>query len=224
MKNNHQVMVSPFEIKDCALIAKATGKKAQNLRELKEYLRNIGEDSIYYHFWGSLLRPRFDDPEYHNDFAIWAANSLHDKILAERLAVIDPTELHNLNQLRMEIIEIIEERLDEVDYPLWSKRDAQFEFICSQIVIFNTNKTLSKPMDFVEAIPAMSVGSIFYHFIDSRKRLADTIDDFQNWLVPFGKEYLELRFKISQIDPYFSSLTKIREELTVVFRNYFLGE
>lgn len=224
MKNNHRVKAPPFEIKDCALIAKATGKKAQNLRELKEYLRNIGEDSIYYHFWGNLLRPRFDDLEYHNDFAIWAANSLHDKILAERLAVIDPAELHDLDQLRNEIIEIIDERLDEVDYPLWSKRDSQFEFICSQIVIFNTKKTLSKPIDFVEAIPVMTVGSIFYHFIDSRKRFDDSIDDFQNWLMPFGEKYAELRFKISQIDPYFSSLTKTREELMVVFRDYFQGE
>lgn len=224
MIKNNQTNILPFEIKDCALIAKATGKRAQNLRELKDLLSIISLDSIYYHFWGTLLRPRFDDPEYHNDFAIWAENSLHDNVLAERLAVIDPTEFQNMDLLRTEIIEIIEERLDEIDYPLWTKRDMQFEFICSQIVIFNTNKTISKPIDFVTAIPQMSVGSIFYHFIDSRKRLSDAIDDFQNWLIGFGEKYLKLRQKINEIDPYFSSLTKIREELAIVFRNYFRGE
>lgn len=224
MIKNNQTYILPFEIKDCALIAKATGKRAQNLRELKDFLSIISLDSIYYHFWGTLLRPRFDDPEYHNDFAIWAENSLHDNMLAERLAVIDPTEFQNMDQLRTEIIEIIEERLDEIDYPLWTKRDMQFEFICSQIIIFNTNKTILKPIDFVTAIPQMSVGSIFYHFIDSRKRLYNSIDDFQNWLISFGEKYYELRLKINEIDPYFSTLTKIREELAIVFRNFFKGD
>lgn len=224
MIKNNQTNILPFEIKDCALIAKATGKRAQNLKELKDFLSIISLDSIYYHFWGTLLRPRFDDPEYHNDFAIWAENSLHDNVLAERLAVIDPTEFQDMDQLRTEVIEIIEERLDEIDYPVWTKRDMQFEFICSQIVIFNTNKTISKPIDFVAAIPRISVGSIFYHFIDSRKRLSNAIDDFQNWLLGFGEKYYELCLKINEIDPYFSSLTKIREELTIVFRNYFQGE
>jgi len=217
MANN----INPFEIKDCALIAIATGKRAQNLRELKEYLNTIGTDSIYYHFWGSSLRPRFDDPEYHNDFAIWAAHSLHDKFLAERLAVIDPTEFSELNDLRAEIIEIIEERLDEVDYPLWSKRDQQFEFIRSQIVIFNTERKVYSPEDFQKVVPEMSVGSIFYHFIDSRRRLSSSIDDFQNWLLNYGNDYEDLCLQIREIDPYFSTLSKLRSELAQLFTDYF---
>ena len=213
--------VSPFEIKDCALIALATGKRAQNLRELREYLNTINSDSIYYHFWGTLLRPRFDDPEYHNDFSIWAAHDLHDKILAERLAIIDPTEYRSLDDLRFEIIEVIEERLDEVDYPIWAKRGAQFEFISSQIVIFNTNQTIAEPKEFVPVLPQMSVGSIFYHFIDSRRRTLDTTDDFQNWLANFGTKYALLIQQIREIDPYFSPLTELRIELTKVFKNYF---
>jgi hypothetical protein len=70
----------------------------------------------------------------------------------------------------------------------------------------------------------MSVGSIFYHFIDSRKRLSNAIDDFQNWLIGFGEKYHELRLKINEIDPYFSTLTKIREQIAIVFRNHFQGE
>ncbi|MBN2762670.1 MAG: hypothetical protein JXR41_06240, partial [Bacteroidales bacterium] len=63
---------------DCALIAIATGEKAQNLRELGDKLRHIHPGCIHYHFWGNLLRPQFDDPEYQNDFAVWASHSLHD--------------------------------------------------------------------------------------------------------------------------------------------------
>ena len=217
------MQVSPFEIKDCALIAIATGKKAQNLRELKEQLTTIPPDSLHYHFWGSLLRPRFDDPVYHNDFAIWAAQHLHDEILAERLAVIDPKEYKSIEELRHELIDTIEDRLDEVDYPLWSNRDRQFEFIRSQIVIFNTHHTVLQPADFMSLFPKMSVGSIFYHFVDARRRTPHGIDDFRNWILNFGAKYHILCKMIAEIDPYFSSLVELREQLHQVFQEFFRG-
>jgi septum formation topological specificity factor MinE len=212
---------NPFYLKDCALIALATGKRAQNLRELREHLRDIESNSIYYHFWGGLLRPRFDNPEYHNDFAIWAANSIHNKILAERLAIIDPVTFKTLDDLREELIDVIEEYLNENEFPTWSKRDDQFEFIRFQLVIFNTKIIVEKPQDLVGILPNMSVGSIFFHFIDGRRRNSDSLDDFQKWLSNYGEKFNGLRKGIQKIDPYFSSLSRLRKELTEVFNVYF---
>jgi hypothetical protein len=223
MKTNRPKL-EPFYIKDCALIAIATGKRAQNLRELIEHLRSIDQKSIYYHFWGGLLRPRFDDPEYHNDFGIWVAHSLHNKILAERLAVIDPVEFDTLEDLRNELIEIIDESLDETEFPAWAKRDDQFEFMEYQIVVFNTKNSVQHPVNFVTVLPKISVGSIFYHFIDGRRRNPNMVDDFQNWLTSFGDKYTELIYMIGEIDPYFTSLKKLREELADVFNNYFQNQ
>jgi len=146
--------LSTFAIKDCALIAIATGKKAQNLRELREHLRQIEPGSIYYHFWGGLLRPRFDDPEYHNDFASWIVHSLHNKVLAERLAVINPSAYESMEALRNELIETIEESLDETEFPIWAERDAQFEFIRYQIVIFDTKLSVNNPKILLILYPA----------------------------------------------------------------------
>ena len=112
----------PLYIKDCTLIALATGKRAQNLRELREHLRGIPTNCIYYHFWGGLLRPRFDDPEYHNDFAIWAAHSIHNKMLAERLAVIDPVAFRSLEDLRLELLDVIEESWMKPSFQSGQKR------------------------------------------------------------------------------------------------------
>ncbi len=213
--------VEPFAIKDSALMAIATGKRAQNLREFAELLRDVSPDSIYYHFWGGLLRPRFDNPEYHNDFAIWAANSLHDKILAERLAVIDPTDFDDLEGLRHELVDVIEEFLDENDIPLWAKRDDQFEFIRSQIVVFDTRKVVEEPAGFPSVLPTVSLGTIFYHFIDARQRNQDAVDDFRNWLMGYGAKYDALCERIKGIDPYFAPLSGLRDELTNVFTEYF---
>ena len=57
-------MADPFAVKDCALIAISTGTHAQNLRELRDRLETVHPGCIYYHFWGGLLRPQFDEPEY----------------------------------------------------------------------------------------------------------------------------------------------------------------
>lgn len=220
-QNNSKVNL--FAIKDCTLIAIATGKRAGNLRELRALLGDIDLGSIYYHFWGGLLRPRFDDPEYHNDFAIWVRHALHDKVLAEKLSLIDPTNYPDLEGLRQEILEIIEERLDEIDYSPNAPRDHQFEFIRSQIVIFDTKNTVTSPKDFVKVLPHMSVGSIFFHFIDARRRNSESIDDFSNWLKNFKNKYDDLCEMIKEIDPYFLSLTEMRIELTETFQTFFEG-
>jgi hypothetical protein len=209
-----------FEIKDCALIAIATGQRAQNLRELINLLQRIDLNSIYYHFWGGLLRPRFDNPEYHNDFAIWVAHSLHNKTLAERLALIDPAKYDSMSRLRDEIIDIIEEDLDETEYPVWSKRDDQFEFISSKLVVFNTNVSIKNPLEMADLLSNMSLGSIFFHFIDGRRRNENEMDDFRKWLMQFDDRHKELIEHIEVIDPYFSSLAELRTHLTEAFKNY----
>jgi hypothetical protein len=210
-----------FYVMDCSLVAIATGKKALNLRELREGLVDIHPGSIYYHFWGGLLRPSFDDPQFHNDFAVWSHYSLHDDALAERLAVIDPTNFPSLELLRQELIEIIEERLEELERPAWVARDLQFHFRRSQIVVFDTNKRIERPEDLQAAIPKMPVGCIFYHFIDARRRHPGGLDDFRAWLAGFGETYEELSGLLASVDPYFVSLTELRGQLDEVFQKYF---
>ena len=129
-----------------------------------------------------------------------------------------------MEDLRNELTEIMEERLDEVEFPLYSRRENQFEFIRSQIVIFQTRQQASKPSDFVKLLPRFSVGSIFYHFIDARRRTDNNLDDFQNWLHLYGDKYNDLCGLIAEIDPYFSSLTRLRDQLADVFQKYFKGE
>jgi hypothetical protein len=168
-----------FAVKDCALIALATGTRAQTLRGLHDNLLDCHPGSIYYHFWGGLLYSRFEQREYNNDFAAWATHALHDKILAERLGVLDPTAFGDIEDLRRELIDILEQRLDEREYPVWAHPDQQFEFLRSQIVVFDTGKRLVRPEELTALLPQFSAGSIFYHFIDARRRLSAGDDDFR---------------------------------------------
>lgn len=210
-----------FSFKDCALAAIATGRRAQNLRELRDRLQQVEPGSVYYHFWGGRLRPQFDEPEYNNDFAAWAHHALRDHVAAERLGVIDPMTVPSLEALRNEVIEVIEERLSELDSLSWSKPDEQFSFIRSQIVVFDTHRRIEDPAALAEGIPSSSTSSVFYHFIDARRRTPEGRDDYSTWLQGFGDTYEGLIARLADIDPYFVSLSELRSQLSEVFSAHF---
>lgn len=213
-----------FNIMDCALIALATGIKAQNLRELRDKIKDIHQGSLYHHFWGNLLHPRFDDPEFQNDFAVWSKDDLHDLKIAEKLALVDPSGFYDLEDLRKEVIEIIDERLYELEYVPWAKPGEEFHFIRSQTVVFDTGQTYGDPRELAAMIPNMSLGSIFYHFIDSRRRTPQGKSDFSTWLEEgFDGKYKALMEDLDNIDPYFTTLNDLRDEINYVFNDYFKG-
>ena len=202
-------------------MAIATGRRVQNLRELRDAVQTIHPGSIYYHFWGGLLRPRFDDPEYHNDFAAWAWRGLHDRRLAERLGVIDPTAFRNLEDLRREFIAVLEDRLDESEMVPWARADEQFHFIRSQIVVFDTHRRIHTPRELPDVMPQLSVGSLFYHVIDARRRPTLGIDDFCAWLGQFDSQYADLIEELAAIDLYFCSLSELRQQFATAIQDYF---
>jgi hypothetical protein len=216
--------VQTFAVKDCALITIATGRKALNLAELRDHLQLVTVDSIYHHCRGGLLAPRFDEREFHNDFAGWARHSLREPELAERLATIDSGEGQDMETVRLAIIEVIEDRLDENASSRWMPAARQFEFLRGQLVIFDTHRRLENPAALAKQIPMMSTGTIFYHFIDARGRAPESIDDFRYWLSGFGSEYNELCVQLAAIDPFFSSLTQLRQQLSELCTAYFKGD
>ena len=213
----------PFAVKDCALIAIATGREARTLRELQHQLEEVDVSSIYYHFWGGLLRPGFEERQYHNDFAEWVRHQLNDNVLAERLAVIDPSDFAELEGLRAELVEVIGERLDESEMPAWSRSDRQLQLIRSQIVVFDTHVTLDQPRELAETVSRLSTSSIFYHFIDARRRLPEKVDDFRSWLAGLPG-YEALIVQLAEIDPYFVTLAELKNHLATVFAAYFEEE
>lgn len=214
-------MDSIFNIMDCALIAISTGEKAQNLRELCDRLKTIHKGCLYYHFWGGLLRQHSSDTEFQNDFANWAFRSLNDSRVAEQLSLIDPNIYRDLEDLRTELIEVIEQRLSETEYVPWAKPGNAFQFIRSQTVVFDTGIKVRDPKQLVKAIPGITLSSVFYHCIDARRRTAEHKGDIVVWLSGFGDQYTDLIQLIDNIDPYFTTLSELRQEVGGILQQYF---
>jgi len=209
-----------FAVKDCALVAIATGRKALTAQELRDHLLAVEVSSVYHHFWGGLLHAHFEEREFNNDFAAWVKHGLHDAILAERLAMLDPTDYPDLEELRRELVDLIDARLDETESLHWTRASQQFELTRSQIVIFDTGNRLREARELVDLIPNLSASSIFYHFIDARRRLAEHGNDFSLWLLRFGDEYADLRVELDGVDPYFGNLSELRDQLTAMMHRH----
>lgn len=89
-----------------------------------------------------------------------------------------------------------------------------FYFLRSIVVVFDTHVRVDHPHDLGAAVGAMSTGSIFYHFIDARRRTAGGLDEFRAWLELWGGEFDELRMRLAGIDPYFDALPALRQRLS----------
>ena len=205
-----------FIIQDCTLLTRTSGMSAAiNLRELRDRLATCGQDVLYHHFCETPLVPSFDNPEYRNDFAGWALAQLGDRVLAERLGIINPYIFTDLEKLREQVLELLDERLSEVPSAPSCPPGGEFFFTEAVTVVFDTGGRISSPELLPKAIGGMTNGSIYFHFLEARRRLPVGLDDFSAWLAGFpGQE--GWCGALQAVDFVFFTLPDLREELVRV--------
>ncbi|GJM16504.1 MAG: hypothetical protein DHS20C13_18310 [Thermodesulfobacteriota bacterium] len=211
--------IQTMQVKDCEILNIATAVRAQNLKELRDELKTIHPESIYYHFWASKLRPAFEKPEYNNDFATWAYKNLHNNMLAERLSLINPGMFSNIEDLRSKLVEVIESTLQQDPSVENSKESEQFQFTRADMILFNSEFSVSKPEELTTLIPTLPLGSIYFHFIESK----NGPEDINTFVSSAGVDYSELSVQLSILDPYYFTLTELRSRASKIFKDFFQG-
>jgi len=201
----------PFRLMDSTLTVLSVGLVAQTLRELRDHLALAPPNSITYHFHGSLLGPMFDDPEYPNDFALWARRQLHDGVLAERLAVLDALDYPSVEDLRQDVLDTLDDRLAEHDAVPQVPRGDEFRFQSSQLIVFDTGLRFETPGELARGVRGFTSGSVYYHFIEARRRPPLRLDDFSHWLNGWGAAAEPAVRGLEAIDPILWSLTELRD-------------
>jgi hypothetical protein len=211
--------MTDFEVKDCTLLVRMSGlPPAVNLRELRDRIALCHPDVLYHHFCEPPLRSSFDYPDYRNDFAVWSKYHLGDEILAERLGIIDPYSCGSMEEIRASTIDILEERLSEVAIVPWVRKGHEFYFMQAITIVFDTGQRAAEPQALPPVIGRMSNGSIYFHFLEARRRLPERIDDFSAWLEGLEGDWSHYIKALRSIDFGFCSLTEIREELANALR------
>lgn len=200
--------VKPFQFMECAIILKATGKKARDIRELRKIIAAIGEGSLFHHTCQYFLKGHV--LEYTNDFAHWVGESLEERALSERLANIDPFALMGIGELRKQILSSIDEYLEQFPEPRPAMPGSEFYFNESISMIFPSGIKARNLAEFLIAVRYVDPSSIYYHFYEARIR--HNSDDFSTW-VEEALNAGELAKTIRAIDPFMYSIERIRKYL-----------
>ncbi len=207
-----------FEFRQCVSIVKSTGKKAKNLRELRNLIAKIGDESVFHHVYQYFLKGHM--LEYTNDFSEWAGVSLEERALAERLASIDPYTLKSVNVVRDELLREIDDFLINFPEPRDVVSGNEFYFNETVNLVFPVGVKTKNLAEFLVALEHIDAGSIYYHFYDSRVRLGEGVmDDFSMW-IEHTLDRKEIAEKIRAIDPFMHRIEHIRQHIKEIVEEY----
>jgi hypothetical protein len=144
---------------------------------------------------------------------------LGDHVLAEQLGLIDPYQHESIDSLRAELVNVIDERIWELDRVPWCPPGLDLHLVGSRVVAYDTGDRFSTPAAMAEALPRMSSRSLFYHVPYARRRTPGRTDDLSNWLEAYGAD-ASLVSRLRAIDVHFIHLSQLREQLIEAFRQY----
>jgi len=199
-----------FQFMQCISLLKATGRKAKSVRELRDRISDVSDESIFHHTYQYFLKGNL--LEYTNDFAQWAGESIEDNALSERLSNIDLYAFRDINSLRQELRKVIDEHLDVFPEPKEAMPTDEFYFNETVTFVFPVGTRATNLAEFLTALRYIDTASVYYHFYEARMRLGGGIDDFSRWVEEvFGKK--ELAGRIRAIDPFMHDLEEIKKHI-----------
>lgn len=185
------------------------GRSARDEQQLLEAIEEIPLDSIYYHTHSFFLRHKYIAGPYPNDFATWAAIQVRDRVLGEKLGILNPYDFDSLESLRAEIVTIIEEHLSQLQIIPRAIYGEPFHFMQSRIIEVPTGLEARTLTEFREILAAVDASVVYYHTFEAILRLGRRKGDFSLWMEE-QLDLSELAQKISRLDPYMTSLEVIR--------------
>ncbi|CAI4033771.1 hypothetical protein DNFV4_04213 [Nitrospira tepida] len=211
--------VSPFTFIGCSELQESLGQQADDEKELAEMLEEVPLDSVHFHTHSYFLRHRFIERVYPNDFAQWVVTQVGDHILGEKLAVVDPFDYPNMEDLREEIISIIDDHLSRTPIVPRVVFGRPFYFHRSRILEVPTGVEARTLGEFRRAVSEIDVSAIYFHMFEAHFRLHREESDFSAW-IRTGLGLPDLADRIRAINPYLGSLERLRSSLLTACDGY----
>jgi hypothetical protein len=202
----------PFLFTGCWELREMVGRSARDEQQLLEAIEEIPLDSLSYHTHSFFLRHIYIAGPYPNDFATWAAIQVRDRVLGEKLGILNPYDFENLEALRTEIVNIIDEHLSQLQIIPRVIYGEPFHFMQSRIIEVPTGLEARSLTEFRKILATVDASAVYYHNFEAILRLGRRMGDFAFWI----EEQLglpELAQKISRIDFYMISLESVRHQI-----------
>jgi hypothetical protein len=188
------------------------GRRAYDERELLEHLEEVPLDSLYFHTHSCILRDRTLPGAYPNDFATWAAIQVRDRVLGEKLGIIDPQDFPDLESLRTEVVSLIDDHLSEIRSVPRIMYGEPFYFMQSRILEIPTGVKVRTLAEFRAALAEVDAAVVYLHVVEARGRKGRRRNDFAGWL----EEQLgmpELAAAVARLNPFPFGLEELRRRL-----------
>lgn len=201
-----------FRFFECFALTTLTGRKASNIIEFVEILKTASPEAIFHHMHQYFLKPHAVMPEFPNDFAVWVSECLSEPLLAEALANVNPFEFSNIEDLRAELLRIIDDYITSYPAPRPVLPGREFMFNEGITLVFPTGLEASKIHDFLQRLKEVDCSSIYFHFYESRLRLGRPTDDFSEFLAT-SLERPGVAARIKSLDPYMYSTEVLRDKI-----------
>jgi hypothetical protein len=202
------VTVKPFRFRDAVRLNSPTGVSAATLREFRDAVERAEPGVLHHHLREVPLRFTFTFWDYPNDFAIWAANSLENRALAERLSVLDPFHERDLEVLRERVLDAVEAASADAGSALPVPPGQEFYFSSSVSVELDLGVEARTLPELVARLKEVPATSLYYHLFEGRLRTQDGWDDISLWLLESGFPVAADRLR--DLDIYMASLESCR--------------
>jgi hypothetical protein len=182
MNHPERRAASPFRFVSCIELREVLAKEAMDEQRLLELIEEVPGDSIYYHTHSYYLRHPHAQRLFPNDFATWVTIHAQDRLLGERLGVLDPFEFEDIEQLRGEIVSIIGDHLNQLAVVPRSAANEPFEFVRAHIIESDLGLEVGTLQEFRDALVQVEVGAVYNHVCEARRRNGRLPGDFACWL------------------------------------------
>jgi hypothetical protein len=193
-------------------LSQTTGVKTATLSELIQAVEIVAPGAVFHHTHQFYLKGTLVAPEYPNDFAVWVAENLEERALAEKLACLDFYSMKSVEEIRRAIVRILEDYRDHFPAPRPARPGDEFFFNDSITLVIPTGFRARDITEFRMALRQVGPSSIYYHFFEARIRMESPSDDFSFWVEQsLGRR--NLCHQIRQLDPYLYSLEGLRRKL-----------
>jgi hypothetical protein len=224
----------PFIFKTELWIPQYTGIKVTSIKEFIEALKVIDKFSIFYHMYINIFNYHNLPVYYTNSFAHWFYKNNY-LLLAEKISIIDPMDYYDLEELRKDLVAVLEKNYKEF-YDLeelkkhfievlekkskenfLKKTQVPFYFIKADRCILEYGEKATNLEEFIEGIKKSSINSLFYHLVTSRIENRTLLNDYSAWLFNIGEaKKAEL---ISKLDLYTMNLYEIKKEIIKILES-----
>ncbi len=205
---------TPFLFASCLELREMLGRKAADVQQLLTVIEEAPLDTIYFHTHSYYLRQEHIPSLFSNDFAAWATFSVRDRLLGERLGLLDPFEFRDLESLRTAIATTIDDHLKT----LWNVprmlHGEPFEFIRSRIIEVDLETSAASLREFRDHLATVDRGALFNHICEARMRKGRQTGDFVAWIESeSGLGLRDLAGQVAAIQPLGLTLEGIRSRI-----------